>query len=140
MTQSTDPRPAPKTKSAAAIKVGPESVANSGKAELITTVDTTRTRRHPNRDASAPASGMATIEPAPRQSSWRPREPSPRPARALAKGTSGAHAATATPAMKNTIRVARCSSRPGTVGATEFPSISEALNSLTRGGSDRVDD
>jgi hypothetical protein len=59
MTQSTDPKLAPKTKSAAVIEVASESVANSEKAELITTVDTTRTRRHPNRDDDNPTDAAA---------------------------------------------------------------------------------
>jgi hypothetical protein len=78
----------------------------------INMVDPKITRRHPNRDVSVPASGMATIELEPRQSSRRPMAPFSRPTRALAKGTSGAQAATATPAMKKKIRVERCPGRP----------------------------
>ena len=59
------------------------------------------TRRHPKRAASAPASGIVTIEPTPRHSSMSPSTPSSIAARALAKGTSGAQAAMTKPAMKN---------------------------------------
>ena len=116
-TQSNEPTPAPKMNSAATSTGKMEPVASSGRVRQIIPAAAISTRRHPNRAASAPAGAMATIEPAPRQRSSSPSAPSPRPERALAKGTSGAQAATPRPAMKKTMRVERCSSRPGIVGA-----------------------
>src|ERR1700722_3781696 len=97
-TQSSDPTPAPKINSAAMSRGFPEAVANNGRHMQIIPVDRMRTRRQPNRAASVPASGIDSIEPAPRQRSSKPSAPSPTPVRALAKGTSGAHAATLRPA------------------------------------------
>ena len=90
-----------------------ETTASSGSTQHRTSAGVTMTRRHPKRAARAPASGIATIEPMPRHSSSRPSTPSSTPVRALANGTSGAQAAMAKPAMKNTMRVEVCWRRPG---------------------------
>jgi hypothetical protein len=87
--------------------------ASRGKVTHMSDADTIMTRRHPSRAARAPANGIARIEPMPRHSRRSPRTPSSMPTRALANGTSGAHAAIPKPAMKNTIRVAICSRRAG---------------------------
>ena len=113
MVTSIAPRLAPNTSSAAASSAGLETVANRGRTRHSGTVDAMTTRRHPNRAASAPANDIVTSDPTPRQSRSSPSAPSPIPARALANGTSGAQAAMPKPAMKNTMRVERCSRRPG---------------------------
>ncbi len=66
------------------------------------------TERQPNLPVRKPVSGIASMEPAPIQSSNRPSEPSSMPMRALAKGTSGAQAAMPRPATKKARRVAIC--------------------------------
>ena len=99
----------------AAIRAGiDDTVASSGSARQISKVPPVATLRQPKREASSPAMGIARIEPTPRHRSNRPRVPSSSPARALAYGTSGAHAAMPNPAMKKAMRVDICSSRPGT--------------------------
>ena len=58
------------------------------------------TARQPSLPVRKPVSGIASMEPAPIQSSNRPSEPSSIPMRVLAKGTSGACAAMPRPATK----------------------------------------
>ncbi len=70
-----------------------DTVANNGSAAQISNVPPVATRRQPKRVASRPAIGIARIDPTPRHNSNKPSVPSSSPARALAYGTSGAHAA-----------------------------------------------
>ncbi len=72
------------------------------------------TARQPSFVVSAPASGIAMMEPIPRHSRSIPSIPSSICARAFAKGTSGAHAAMPIPATKKTMRVEICCACPGT--------------------------
>ena len=117
MLTSSAPTPAPKT-NRLIIRPGKlDSVARKGNAKLKIKVDAVITTRHPSFAVSAPATGIAMIEPVPRDSSSRPNMPSSICARALANGTRGAQAATPIPAMKKTMRVEICWMRPGVVGS-----------------------
>lgn len=82
--ESTVPRPAPNRNNPAISKGIELTVASIGKATQSSSVPALNTRRQPKRDASAPAIGMAMIDPTPRHNSNRPRVPSLSCARALA--------------------------------------------------------
>ncbi len=85
--------------------------ARPGTVRQISRLLATITRRQPRRAASTPDKGIASSEPAPRQSSTSPSVASLIPVRALANGTRVAHNAVAKPGMKNAARVACCSAR-----------------------------
>ncbi|KAG0772078.1 hypothetical protein G6F21_014584 [Rhizopus arrhizus] len=91
--------------------MGEGASTSSGSAHSIMARVMPITRRQPRRAASTPDSGIASSEPAPRQSSTRPSVASLMSVRDLAKGTSVAHNAVAKPGMKNAARVACCSAR-----------------------------
>src|SRR5690606_12432526 len=65
--------------------------------------------RHPKREATAPATGIAPIDPSPRHSSTSPSAASSSPARAFAKGTIGAPDASTSSGTRNAARVAHAS-------------------------------
>ena len=69
--------------------------------------DAMSTTRHPYRVLSAPAAGIASIEPTPRHKSTNPRFPSPNLALVFANGTIQAHEAETNPTTKNVSLVAR---------------------------------
>ena len=113
MATSTAPIAAPNASSAGTSTATLDAVASTGSIAVISSVATTITVRQPARADHSPASGIVIIEPAPRHSSSRPSVASSRPARDFANGTSGAHADMPMPAMRNTMRVPCCSTRPG---------------------------
>jgi hypothetical protein len=82
--ESTVPNPAPNMNNAPISAGIEDTVANNGSAAQISNVPPLATLRQPKRVARIPARGIARIEPTPRDSSNRPREPSSSPARALA--------------------------------------------------------
>jgi len=114
---SIAPTPAPNNISVSTSDGNAERVARKGIVVATTRVAATMTRQQPNLAARAPASGIVTIEPTPRHSRSSPSAPSLISARALANGTSAAHAELPKPVMKKTIRVARCSATPGICSA-----------------------
>src|ERR1700677_81582 len=103
--QSAEPRPAPKTKSAAASNGNVDKTASIGSAAQMSTVAVVSTFRQPYLATKAPAVGIARIEPIPRQSSSSPSVPSSSEALDFAKGTSDAHSAPAIPPTKKSILV-----------------------------------
>src|SRR5690606_33423701 len=137
MVQSIAPIAAPNTNSTRPRLSGSGATASAGRVRPISSIATTITLRAPWRAASAPAMGMASSEPAPRHSSTMPSMASSSPARALAKGTIGAHAEMAKPGTKNAARVACCwaSGLEGTgqVPAGDSPALSPA-RAPRRGG------
>lgn len=109
--QSIAPTAAPNTNSTRPSVQAEPASARPGTVRQISRLLATITRRQPRRAASTPDNGMASSEPAPRQSSTSPSVASLIPVRALANGTSVAHSAVAKPGMKNAARVACCSAR-----------------------------
>src|ERR1700686_2128747 len=85
---------------------GDGTVASSGNAAQATRDDAVSTTRHPYRVLSAPAVGIASIDPTPKQSSTSPRDASSKSVLAFAKGTKQAHAAATKPTTRNTNLVA----------------------------------
>src|ERR1700679_3291026 len=108
--QSAEPRPAPKTKSAAASSGNVDKTASIGSAAQMTTVAAGGTFRQPYLAIKAAAGGIAIIEPTPRQSRSSPSVPSWSDALDFAKGTSDAHTAAPIPPTKKSILVERCCS------------------------------
>ncbi|MCY1310719.1 hypothetical protein D9M70_609430 [compost metagenome] len=91
--ESRLPIPAPKQKSVTARGRSDEKTVSKGRERQTSMVDAMITLRQPLRAVIAPAMGMASKEPAPRQSSRIPSVPSDRAARSLAYGTKGAQTA-----------------------------------------------
>src|ERR1700692_5065053 len=89
-----------------ASKCPDDTIASSGNAAQATRDDAVSTTRHPYRVLSAPAVGIASIDPTPKQSSPSPRVPSSKSVLAFAKGTKQAHAAATKPTPRNTNLVA----------------------------------
>ena len=109
--QSIAPTAAPNTnRTSPSVQAEPAS-ARPGTVRQISRLLATITRRQPRRAASTPDNGIASSEPAPRQSSTSPSVASLIPVRAFANGTRVAHSAVAKPGMKNAARVACCSAR-----------------------------
>src|SRR5271170_8346101 len=98
-----------------------DTVASSGNAAHATRDDAVSTTRHPYRVLSAPAVGIASIDPTPKQRSTSPRVPSFNSALAFAKGTKQAHAAATKPTTRNTNLVA-CRS--------VFPTVVRSIGTL----------
>ena len=124
---SMAPMLAPNTSNAATRTGAGDATASAGNIAATNSADAMITRRQPSLADKAPASGIMAIEPAPRQSSSSPRVPSLMFARAFANGTSGAQAALPKPAMKNAIRVARCSARAFPWGSTSRSAIGSRM-------------
>src|SRR5580692_8814980 len=98
--QSAEPRPAPKTKSAAASNGNVDKTASIGSAAQMAKVAAVSTFLQPYLATKAPAVGIAMIEPTPRQSRSSPSVPSWSDALDFAKGTSDAHTAAPIPPTK----------------------------------------
>ena len=106
---SIAPTAPPKTNRTATSSGRLDAQASTGRVRQSASEAATITRRQPNREVSAPASGMVTMEPPPRQSSKRPSTPSSIPVRVLTNGTSGAQAAVPKPTIRKTSRVEKAS-------------------------------
>ncbi len=103
--QSSEPMAAPNKSNVATSHGADEATANTGKVAHTNKVAVMTTDRQPIRPHRKPASGIATIEPAPKHSNRRPSVPSVSAARDFTNGTNGAQAAIPKPAIKKAIRV-----------------------------------
>lgn len=81
---STAPSPAPKLNNKNASAAKSATVAKNGNVLHSSAADQMITARQPNREAKAPAIGIAQIDPIPTLSSRNPSAPSPIPSRSLA--------------------------------------------------------
>src|ERR1700733_887411 len=106
MTQSAEPKAAPNTKRTTASNCADDTVTSTGNAAQATRDEAVSTTRHPYRVLRAPAGGVASIDPIPKQSSTSPRAPSFNWVLAFAKGTRQAHAAATNPMTRNATLVA----------------------------------
>jgi hypothetical protein len=95
------------------IAQNPSKTVNAGNTKTPAQNMAKITRRNPQTAVIGPVKGMVINPPIPNPKSIRPSCPSSNPTRALANGTSGAHAAIITPTVKNTVRVANISRAKG---------------------------
>src|SRR6202167_3200672 len=101
MATSSDPRKTPKANSATPSATGDETMLKSGNMTARPTPPQSTIGLLLKRALRFAASGIATMEPAPKRSRTSPMVSSPRWQRVLAKGTRGAQQATPNPAATN---------------------------------------
>src|SRR5580658_1121348 len=101
MATSNDPREAPKANSATPRAIGDDTIPKSGNMSASPNPPESTTGLLLKRELRFAASGIATMEPAPKSRRTNPMVSSPRWQRVFAKGTKGAQQATPKPAATN---------------------------------------